>query len=482
MRSPGRFYRSVGAMFLGIAAMITFFGVNGTLEDYYEQMDMQFKYYQLYYYYPYDLDVSIDKVQKSLPDTEYLQSINEMDAIQEGKRMYQSRIMATSRDQIYKHVVEGNALWYDTAQLDEMYQEQYGDKFEEVMKSNEVWESQLQCFGYDEEDYARLEGNLIEGTLDVGPDGIVLLNGAKIFLDDEESLGKVMTQFSFTDFHVGDTIDIVDVKKLRDMISERMEKENVDHLEADDWLECREQLLEKGAYKTYIVEGILDDNANYMESEFAVVLPLERYYEFTGTDEGYVTGMRYHVEGDLSNQDLERITGVDLSLHDIKTVMSNFWLWNSGYGYHMSDYPYMVVGIGAMKNAMKYVLWITGFVVLVSSVNIINTTASNIHMRRKEFAQLRVIGVSQKELMKMVLLEGVITTLVANIWGQFIGNIVNFGIFYYIKMVFGIKYEIPWIGMLLGLLVSMIVLCGSVYVPMRSVKQNLASDLASGGE
>ena len=103
-------------------------------------------------------------------------------------------------------------------------------------------------------------------------------------------------------------------------------------------------------------------------------------------------------------------------------------------------------------------------------------------MRRKEFAQLRVIGVSQKELMKMVLLEGVITTLVANIWGQFIGNIVNFGIFYYIKLVFGIKYEIPWIGMLLGLLVSMIVLCGSVYVPMRSVKQNLASDLASGGE
>ena len=185
--------------------------------------------------------------------------------------------------------------------------------------------------------------------LPMGP--VVLIDTAG--LDDEGSLGKVMTQFSFTDFHVGDTIDIVDVKKLRDMISERMEKENVDHLEADDWLECREQLLEKGAYKTYIVEGILDDNANYMESEFAVVLPLERYYEFTGTDEGYVTGMRYHVEGDLSNQDLERITGVDLSLHDIKTIMSDYWMWSVGNQYIMSDYPYMVVGIGAMKNAMK---------------------------------------------------------------------------------------------------------------------------------
>lgn len=482
MRSPGRFYRSVGAIFLGIAAMIAFCGVNATFENYYEQINTVFKHYQLYYYYPYDLDTSIDKVHKKLPGTEYLHTLTEIDAIKETKCMYQSEIMITSSEQINNHVVEGNALWYDAEQLDEVYKERYGDKFEEVKKSDEMWGSKLQCFGYDEEDYARLEGNLIEGTLDISPDGVVLLNGAKTLLDDEGSLGKVMTQFTFTDFHVGDTIDIVDVKKLREMISERMEKENVDYLEADVWLKCREQLLEQGAYKTYVVEGILDDNVNFMESEFSVVLPLERYYELTGTDKSYVSGMLYHVEGDLSNQDIEQITGDDLSSFSISEILQNYWLLKMGNEYFMSDYPYIVAGVGKIKSIMKYVLCFAGFIVLVSSVNIINTTASNIHMRRKEFAQLRVIGVSQKELMKMVLLEGVITTLVANIWGQLIGNLVNFGIFYYIKMVFGIEYEIPWIGMLLGLLISMIVLCGSVYVPMRSMKQNLASDLAAGGE
>lgn len=477
MRSPGRFYRSVGAMFLGISALIAFLGVTTTFNNFYKQMDTMFKHYQVYYTYPYDMDTTIDKVHKNLPSTEWLQSITEIDAITEAKRMYRTQVMLTDRNQIYDHVVKGNGLWTDPS-VDEAYRE-------EIREYESVWDSMLDCYGYDEEDYARLEECLVEGTLDVSENGIVLVNGCKTMMEDEESLGVVMEQITFTDIHVGDTIDVVDTEKLHTMVTAEVEKvkDKEEYSYPDILVECREQLIEQGEYETYVVEGILEDDSNYMESYFSIVLPLEQYYEFTGTDESYVTGMRYHVDGDLSNKDLELLTGVDLSMSGVGEDSVDYSLVGMvNNSYWESQYPYMVAGINEIKQIMKYVLFFACFIVVVSSVNIINTTSSNLHMRRKEFAQLRVIGVSKKELMKMVVLEGVITTIVANLWGQLVGNLLSYGIFYFVKMVYGIEYDIPWLGMALGLLLSIIVLCGSVYVPMRNMKQNMAEDLSASGE
>ena len=50
-----------------------------------------------------------------------------------------------------------------------------------------------------------------------------------------------------------------------------------------------------------------------------------------------------------------------------------------------------------------------GFVLVVSligSVNIINTLTTNIILRKKEFATLKAIGLTQKGLRKMIVLEG----------------------------------------------------------------------------
>ena len=192
---------------------------------------------------------------------------------------------------------------------------------------------------------------------------------------------------------------------------------------------------------------------------------MDKYYAFTDTDESFVTGMRYHIDGDLSGNDI--------------LLMRNESMTRS---YEESEYMYMVEGIGFLKQLMKYFLIFAGFLVIVTSANIINTTASNIHMRRKEFAQLRVIGVSEKRLMKMVILEGVITTLAANFWGILVGNLISYGCFLYINWVTGIEYSVPWVGMIIGLVISVAVFCGSVYLGMKTMKQNMATDLASSGE
>lgn len=72
--------------------------------------------------------------------------------------------------------------------------------------------------------------------------------------------------------------------------------------------------------------------------------------------------------------------------------------------------------------------------------------------------------------------------VVANVLGITIGILFGYGAEYYIGMIMGYKYQIPWIGIVLGLILSVAVLCGSEYVPMKQMKQDLASDLAASGE
>ena len=85
-------------------------------------------------------------------------------------------------------------------------------------------------------------------------------------------------------------------------------------------------------------------------------------------------------------------------------------------------------------------------------------------------------------LIKMVMLEGVITAIAANVLGFIIGNIFNYGVYWYMKMLWDVNYTIPWLGMLFGFVLSVAVLCGSVYVPLISMKQTMAEDLAASGE
>ncbi len=461
MRNPGRFYKNVGAMFLGIAALIAFLGVSNSVGKYYDLMDKMYQYYQVYYCNALNIDETIDDVQKLIPTVEYFKEVGEVNAVQSAKKMYQAETVVADTEELITHSLDENGFPVDMQDY---------NTDEKLLDSIHEGYSRIQCYGYDKEDYARLEDALIEGTLDVSENGIVLANGISILWEDEDSLGYMLRDCTFSNYKVGDTIDIVDTGKMRDMMVKRLEEAS----NADEtgyypriFAECKEELIKQGAYKTYVVEGIVKQDCNIMtyEGTISIILPLDKYYSLTNTDERYVTGMQYHIDGDLSENDIILMQSTSMT-----------------GAYFESDYVYMVEGIGSFKILLKYFLVFAVFLVIVTSVNIINTTASNIHMRRKEFAQLRVIGVSEKRLMKMVILEGVITTVAANFWGILIGNLISYGVFLFVNMVIGIEYSIPWAGMIIGLVFSVAVFCGSVYVGMKTMKQNMAIDLAASGE
>lgn len=57
-----------------------------------------------------------------------------------------------------------------------------------------------------------------------------------------------------------------------------------------------DKLKAEGCIKTYTIEGILSDEVNRMNEaeDVTIVLPLDKYFAFTDTDETMNTGMMYH--------------------------------------------------------------------------------------------------------------------------------------------------------------------------------------------
>lgn len=98
-------------------------------------------------------------------------------------------------------------------------------------------------------------------------------------------------------------------------------------------------------------------------------------------------------------------------------------------------------------------------------------------MRRKELAQLRVLGMSRKRLIHTVMLEGVMATALSNILGFLFGTIFTIYIYEYLSMLLYIKPTIVWWAFGVGFAASALVICGSIYVSLRDLPVDIVDDL-----
>lgn len=504
MRNPGRFYKTVWTLGVGIAAFIAVAGSASVLENFYAQQKDQHKYYNVYIEKIDDVTMYKLGEESILPSTSMLQSISDMEGVTEAKRIYSSNVFLSDYENCYQHYTED----YLTQTISG--EEQY-DSSKMLAKGADqelaIFESsRITCYGYDKGDYERYQSALTDGTLDVSENGLVLVNGGNVQTNAFDTLMMEYMDVEYTDYKVGDTVDIIDMEELYSMVNGKLEileeeyeaeKENLteeesstdDSYEADmerqnaatpekqleneyakkkydAVFECWEQLREEGAYKTYTIEGIVSEDVNRGGQKPVFILPLDKYYEFSGTDESEVSGMQYHFEK-FRTGDYDKI----------KLVVSE------SSACSVSAYPSMMLLVDQMKYLNYGLLAFIIFIISMSTLNIINTTASNLHLRRKEFAQLRVIGISKKQLMKMVMLEGVISAIIANVIGIIFGVIIiagNFGNTIY--LIFGIKYQFPYIAAIISIIMTTLILMGSIYVPLRGLKQDMAGDLATGGD
>ncbi|MGO3168723.1 FtsX-like permease family protein [Senegalia sp. (in: firmicutes)] len=117
-----------------------------------------------------------------------------------------------------------------------------------------------------------------------------------------------------------------------------------------------------------------------------------------------------------------------------------------------------------------------GFVIVVSligSVNIINTITTNILLRKREFATLRSIGLTQKSLKKMVVIEGMLYGVMGLIYGSIVGSLLSYVMYYGIG---GIRemdsWMIPFNMILIATVAVILIGILSVQYPLAKIKKD----------
>ena len=117
-------------------------------------------------------------------------------------------------------------------------------------------------------------------------------------------------------------------------------------------------------------------------------------------------------------------------------------------------------------------------ITLISSVNIINTISTNLLLRKREFATLQAIGMTQRQLKNMIYLEGALHGIVASIIGSLIGCMLS----YVLNRLMGNSFDVPWIipykSILISAVGAILITLLSTLLPLRKIKsQNIVDTI-----
>ncbi len=117
-----------------------------------------------------------------------------------------------------------------------------------------------------------------------------------------------------------------------------------------------------------------------------------------------------------------------------------------------------------------------GFIILISLIaaaNVFNTISTNIHLRRREFAMLKTVGMTTKGFNKMMTYESILYGLKGILYGIPVAIGVTYLI--YMSMSNGIDFEffIPWITVIISVgSVFLVVFATSIYAMDKIRKDN----------
>ena len=107
----------------------------------------------------------------------------------------------------------------------------------------------------------------------------------------------------------------------------------------------------------------------------------------------------------------------------------------------------------------RYIVALSAFIVLFSFINLINTVITSVVSRKTEMAVLQSIGMSKKQISKMIIFENIYLAIPNCIVSSILGPVLAL-IIIKIFWKFGIKYmffNVPVIAIIIYVLVSVLI-------------------------
>ncbi|MBZ9608772.1 FtsX-like permease family protein [Clostridium estertheticum] len=295
---------------------------------------------------------------------------------------------------------------------------------------------------YDKDSLEVSKKYLKSGNIDIeklnSENGVILINKNRVY---DENTKKVYVG-PLADIKVGDEIDLQYDASFNGGFSNKAKVE-----------------FGKGKVNKVKVMAIINEPFDYWGSPngLKIITTEEMGKKLTDIKEIKPTNLNIVLK-DVKNEDAAKI-GIEAAIksNNSLTVINNIES-------NRKEKSYMLM--------VKILLY--GFVLVVSligSVNIINTLTTNIILRKREFATLKSIGLTQKGLKKMIVLEGLLYGIVGAIYGCIIGCGISFMMFKAMGGFREMRWMVPWEAIAIAGTFSIVISYISVLSPLSRIKK-----------
>ncbi|MEG2353313.1 MAG: FtsX-like permease family protein [Clostridium sp.] len=238
-------------------------------------------------------------------------------------------------------------------------------------------------------------------TEKLGDNGVVLINN----ISGDNGSGQYVNT-AVTTYKLGDTIKIP-----KFIIEFNENKENNPHgyelgnshsaIGLPEFKEDVKNAIEDNEFYSFEVKGIIEKNIFNHSSNVGIILP-EKIYSVMNVEDCYGTDVEFAFNS-KDNSVIERISSEAESIGN---------KYGRTYRNNIKE--------AQRSQEINFVInvFIYGFitmVTLIGIVNVINTISLNILLKKREFGTLGTIGMSRGQLVKMVILEGVIHGIIVSV-------------------------------------------------------------------
>lgn len=119
-----------------------------------------------------------------------------------------------------------------------------------------------------------------------------------------------------------------------------------------------------------------------------------------------------------------------------------------------------------------------GFIALISAINIFNTISFSVLLRKREFAMLKSIGMSNKKINKMMFLEGIFYGLDSIIYGILVSIVILYVMYLAMIETRIYLFNIPYLNIALSIIVSYATIFIAIAsAKLRIKKQNIIDEI-----
>lgn len=125
-------------------------------------------------------------------------------------------------------------------------------------------------------------------------------------------------------------------------------------------------------------------------------------------------------------------------------------------------------------------IFLYGFIALVSLItvtNIINTITTSIYLRRREFAMIKAVGMTNKKFNKMIAYESIFYGIKGIIYGLPFGILIDYFLFKNVSSVFIYDYVFPYKTILIAIIFVFIIIFLTTIYSVRKIKKDNIVDV-----